>query len=347
MQFSSTMLCAGPGSPVNMRLLFVKLRHIGDALLMTAMLTAIRARYPNAEIAVVVRRGTEGILAGCPAIDQLFTTAPAERSRRNLATFWQDLQLLGQIRKARFDYAFELTHADRGRLLVGLSKAHHRGGDACIYPPKLPFRWFLNRASMADWSHVHRAEADWEIVNAILPLGDHLPGPMVFDKARTLGCGIPGDDNTVIIHPVTRWVIKEWPLERWVAVAKGLVADGRRVVVSVGPDPNEIAIGEKIKTLAGAGVVSTAGQLNWAQLAGLMHQAALFVGVDTAAMHLAAACGLPSVALFHSRAQSLVWRPWKVPAEVLLPPGETGEGQMVDITDDTVEAACRRLLRPG
>ena len=56
-----------------MRLLFIKLKHIGDALIMTPMLTAVRARHPEAEIHVVVRHGTEGILAGCPAIDQLHT----------------------------------------------------------------------------------------------------------------------------------------------------------------------------------------------------------------------------------------------------------------------------------
>ena len=59
-------------------LLFVELKHIGDALLLTPTLVAARTQYPNAEIWVVVRQGTEGILAGCPAIDHLITVAPNE-----------------------------------------------------------------------------------------------------------------------------------------------------------------------------------------------------------------------------------------------------------------------------
>jgi len=59
-----------------MRLLFVKPKHIGDILLLTPTLAATRAAHPDAEIWVIVREGTEGILAGCPAIDHLIT-APA------------------------------------------------------------------------------------------------------------------------------------------------------------------------------------------------------------------------------------------------------------------------------
>jgi len=325
-----------------MRLLFAKLRHIGDALLITPLVTAVRASYPEAEIVVVVRKGTEGILAGCPAIERLLTTAPPERAHRGWKTLWQDLKTLGAIRASRFDYAFDLTHADRGRLLVGLSGAATRCADGLVYPPKPPLRWLLNRLSRADWSHVHRAEADWKIVNDALPLSEP-PGPMVFARDRTADCSIPCDEQSIIIHPATRWVIKQWPVARWVEVAKALVERGRRVIVSVGPAPAEIEVGRQIVQGAGHGVVSTEGALNWRQLAGLMHQAGFFIGVDTAAMHLAAACGLPSVALFHSRAQSRVWAPWKVKAEVLLPPGETGEGRMEDIQTTAVLDAFVRL----
>lgn len=325
-----------------MRLLFAKLRHIGDALLVTPLITAVRASYPDAEITVAVRKGSEGILAGCPAIDRLLTTAPPEKTRRGLRTFCGDLMTLGKIRANRFDHAVDLTHADRGRLLVGLSGADKRCADGCVYPPKAPLRWLLNRLSTADWSHVHRAEADWKIVNDVLPLSLP-PGPMVFERGRTSDCRIPCDSKTVIIHPATRWAIKEWPMDRWVELAKFLTTNGRRVIVSVGPDPDEIAIGGRIRDGAGDGVISTKGGLNWRQLAGLMHRAGYFIGVDTAAMHLAAACSLPSVALFHSSAQSKVWSPWQVPAEVLLPPGPTGEGRMEDIKLSAVVAAFGRL----
>ena len=115
-----------------MRLLFIKLKHIGDALIMTPMLTAVRARHPEAEIHVVVRRGTEGILAGCPAINHLITTTPVESDQRAIADSWKDLRMGLKLRQQQFDYAFDLTDGDRGRWMVGLSQATHR----CISTPK-------------------------------------------------------------------------------------------------------------------------------------------------------------------------------------------------------------------
>ena len=66
-----------------MRLLFVKLKHIGDSLLLTPTLSAVRTMYPDSEIWVVVRRGCEAILRGCPAIDNLLTAAAPELSSRS------------------------------------------------------------------------------------------------------------------------------------------------------------------------------------------------------------------------------------------------------------------------
>ena len=65
-----------------MRILLTKLKLIGDALLLTPTVHALRERYPEAEIVVVVRKGTEGILAGCTAIDRLLTAAAPEGKRR-------------------------------------------------------------------------------------------------------------------------------------------------------------------------------------------------------------------------------------------------------------------------
>ena len=59
-----------------------------------------------------------------------------------------------------------------------------------------------------------------------------------------------------------------------------------RLVVSVGPDPEEVALADAIVNELGLAALSTQGKLSWAQLAGLLSRARLFVGVDTAAMHL-------------------------------------------------------------
>ena len=82
-----------------MRLLFVKLKHIGDALPLTPTISAGRAAYAQAEIWVEVRKGTEGTLACCPAIDHLLTAAPPETAKRSLPTGLQDLRLTMELRR--------------------------------------------------------------------------------------------------------------------------------------------------------------------------------------------------------------------------------------------------------
>ena len=58
-----------------MRFLFIKPQRIGDALILTPTLRAVKQAYPQAEIWVLIRRGSEGILAGCPEIDRILTMA--------------------------------------------------------------------------------------------------------------------------------------------------------------------------------------------------------------------------------------------------------------------------------
>src|SRR6266850_2214100 len=117
-----------------MRLLFIKPKHIGDALLLTPTLAAARQRYPDALIWVMVRSGTEEILAGCPAIDRVLTTAAPENQKRPRWSWWEDVKLLRELRAQRFDYAFELSNGDRGRLFAGFSGAKQRCANQEVYP---------------------------------------------------------------------------------------------------------------------------------------------------------------------------------------------------------------------
>ena len=109
-----------------MRLLFIKLKHIGDSLLLTPTLMAVRRQYPQARICVVVRKGCEGILEGCPAINQIFVSAAPEATKRHVTQLWTEMQLIRTLRREDFDYAFELSDGDRGRLLAFLSGAKTR-----------------------------------------------------------------------------------------------------------------------------------------------------------------------------------------------------------------------------
>lgn len=326
-----------------MRLLFVKPKHIGDSLLLTPTLTAARTAYPQAEIWVVVRRGCEGILAGCPAIDHLLTVAPAETSRRSFADALADLRLGLRLRRQSFDHAFELSDGDRGRWLAGCSGASVRTLNNFGIQLHWWWRRRFNSFAQFPWHTAHAVERDYFTVKAALPLPEEIP-PLTFSPAQTkpwadarLG------DEFAVLHPGTRWQRKRWPTERWVAVARELARRSPQLVISAGPDAEEVRGAAELEKALPGKAISTAGRLNWAQLAGLLRRARLFVGVDTAAMHLAAACQTPTVALF-GPSDERVWRPWQVRHELVAPPGNVPhERRMTDITVENVLAACERM----
>lgn len=332
-----------------MRILLVKLKHHGDALLLTPTIAAVRAQYPSAEIWVVVRSGSEGILAGCPAIDRLLTSAVAEKSKRRPFEWLNDFKLLRELRRVHFDYAFELTYGDRGRLLTAWSGARFRCASNAVYPVPVFWRPWFNKFSTRDWTNEHQVEANFNFINEFLPLNVSEPPPLVFDRAAAKPCGLNGKfPEYIIVHPAARWQRKRWPLEKWIQCGRELLKLSPQLVISVGPGDDEIQLGDALAAALGPQAVSTRGQLSWAQLAGLLYGAKLFIGVDTAAMHLAAACQCPTVALFASSVATH-WRPWRVRHQlvgpILEPRQKAGADLMANIQPEEVLAACHEMLR--
>lgn len=338
-----------------MRLLFVKLRHIGDALLLTPTLAAVKAALPRAEIWVVVRRGSEDILSGCPHIDELRTAMIPEHGAARAAHRGNDAGLLRELRAARFEHAFELGGGDRGRWLTTLSGA--RGRTTNISARRFPPWWKLafNRPSTSRRFGLHEVQRDYITVSDVLPLPREIPALQFAATARQAWA--PGDrlDNFAVLHAATRWRNKAWREERWIETGRQLLRQVSHLVVSSGPDPEERALAARLGQALGPAVVSTDGQTNWAQLAGLLGRAKLFAGVDTAAMHLAAACQCPTVALF-GPSKVCEWYPWRVRHRLVRPHDEIGEEEaaaippdalMENISTERVVAACHEVLAGG
>ncbi len=314
---SSTPPIPTPPKDAPLRLLLVKLKHIGDALLLTPTANAIRARYPNAEIWAVVRRGTEGILAGCPAIDRLITVTPVDSGDRGFSTFWRDLRAWLKIRRRRFDYAFELTDGDRGRWLAGLSGARHRCVNTSHYPIGFFWRHCFNHTSDSEWTKGHRVEKDFHAVADFLPLEPEIP-PLCFAETQASVPDFARDlENYAVFHPGTRWIKKRWPRHYWIELGKALLKRGHGIVISCVHDAQERAYDMDLADALGEDrVINVDGRCSWAELAGLLYRARLFFGVDTAATHLAAACQVPLVTFFAFSVVSQ-WSPWKAPHELL------------------------------
>lgn len=343
-----------------MRILFTKLLHIGDNLLLTPTLVATKEKFPDSEIWVAVRRGTEGILAGCPEIDRIVTTARPEEGRRTWSDFGRDLLTLTEIFSTRFDYAFELGDNNRGRILATASRAKIRCTNSYERPEGIPLSMYwekrFNRLITTGHGPVHQVRRDYNAVRETLGLPEE-PPPMRFareamrpsQREGALEGAISG--SYAVVHAATRWSSKSWPLDRWKQVIAALLKKFPQVVISCGPSPREIAEAAMLCEGFRGRVLSTEGKLSWAQLATLLGSASLFVGVDTAAMHLASAVRCPSVVLF-GHPPAYQFQPWKCPHRVVrahdeMPEKERilllGEQLMENIKVESVLAAIEQM----
>lgn len=332
-----------------MKFLFVKLKHIGDSLLLTPMIRSVRMAYPQSQIWVVVRKGCEGILAGSPDIDQILTAAAPEKTRRRPWDFAAAFKLGATIRAQRFDYAFELGDGDRGRWLTLLSRARHRCANAAGRPLHWWWRRMFTDFSPYWWYKSHQVEKDFFTVSDCLPKPLPQPIPKLVFSRNHVRSWPPAENlaKFAVLHPGTRWTIKRWQEHRWQELCGRLLERVPAIVLSCGPDPEEVRLCAALSQSAPGRILSTSGQTSWAQLAGLLHRAALFVGVDTAAMHLAAACSCPTVALFMNSSPT-EWAPWQTRHVVIQPESAQASpfrtpAERISVT--MVLRACDELLR--
>ncbi len=338
-----------------MRLLFIKLKHIGDLLLLTPTLAGIKAAYPDAVIWVVCRRGTESILEGCPHVDRVLTGPEPEVEKRGRGQLGRTVSLIRELRAQRFDHVIELGDHDRGRFLALASGAHER--TTIGWNPHLSAAWRLafDHLPNFNWWTAHRVLKDWHTTAAAIPaLAARQPGPLVFAPERRMPATLFAGEPYAVLHPATRWPEKEWVAEHWISVGRDLTQRGLRLAVSSGPAADEIETARRIADGIGSAAVCTGGQLSWAELAGLLSGARLFAGVDTAAMHLAAACGIPVLGIFGPSLE-WQWHPWQCPHRVCaLPvPDEPDIPRRIQLAEQRrtkdvpladVQRACGELL---
>lgn len=339
-----------------MRILFIKLRHIGDSLLLTPTIVATKQKFPDAEIWVLVRESCDAILAGCPEIDRILTTANPDTSKRRKGGFLSDLKLAALLRRTNFDHVFELTDNDRARFFALAARTDSR----CTNKHRT-LRWFwcpfFHRVCERSRHRQHQVVRDYVCPQEALDLPAD-PPPLRFadncinpwKPAKALM-----NSSYCLIHLHTRWARKAWPLEKWEKLLESLLEFVPQIILSCGPGEEEIAINDHLCRRVGERIESTRGGASWSQLAGLLRNASFFVGVDTAAMHLAAACQCPTVALF-GPSPVHEYHPWKTKSWVIRPQDWLGEEEAKSIPRDLlmreipwnrVLDACREAFAPN
>lgn len=293
------------------RILVVKIDHVGDLVLATPAIRALRDAHPDAVIDVLVALGSAFVLAGNSAVNHvLLYDSP-----------WFRRGVSGSVTE-REPAGLEKAVTERYTTVVELR------GDAATL--RLPFRcgarrrvdrgtvrlrqWIAGRFS-GDDAPRHEVETNLEIVRPLLsrevsertrhatperaPLEVHRDPAVDRSLERKLqAAGVNPGEPLVCVHAGASWRPRAWDPARFAAVADWIGAHYHAQVVFVGSD-DERDIEASVRAHAKGGrTFWLTGALAWEELHALLSRAMFFVGNDSGPAHVAAAAGTPSVVLF-------------------------------------------------
>lgn len=291
------------------RILCLRLSGLGDLVHALNALALLRRERPEAHIAWALEDRFAGLLTGHPHVDELIVVprgpwaAALKRPWR-----WPGLapalsRFASGLRERRFDASVDFQSSLKSAWLVRAARAGLRIGFDRPVSRELN-RLVQNSLVRVPAAGVHRIERDLAL---LAPLG--IPtcyaeplvpvSPQDAEAADRLLSGTLAGGPLVVIHPGTSKAaaFKRWLPDRYAAVADELVTKRTAdVLVTCGPEDRDLAE-EVLRLMRCRGALAPRTQ-NLQQFARLVSRAALFVGSDTGAMHIASALGAPVVALF-------------------------------------------------
>ena len=319
-------------------LLVVQTSFLGDVVLTTPLISALRQQVRPRRLAVLVRPEAAPLLAGHPDVDEVLVDDKRGRDRGAFGL----LRVARRLRSAHFDVAVSPHRSLRTALLLTAARIPRRVGfresrGAALYHVRLPrdrrrHDVERNLALMAPFGgppaipYLHLAVSSEAAAraDALLPAGN---GPLIG------------------LAPGSVWATKRWTPAGYAAVAARFVREGARCLLLGGPD--DVGLAEEIRSQAGEGVTLLAGRTDLATLVAVIDRLALLIANDSAPMHVACARSVPVVAVFCATTPALGYGPWGQRAAVVeadlacRPCGRHGGRRCPRRTED-----CMRLVSP-
>ena len=327
-------------SEATLKILVIKSRHIGDVLLTAPVIASLKAHaWPHGRvprITALVKKGTEPMLRYHPDLDACITFPTRGPEESRVGFLYRQWGWFLRLRRQRFGLVINTTEGDRGIVTAWLYGAPRRIGLAEAKAPAWR-HWMLTEAITPRPGYVHTVLRNLSLLPEEIrrPLRrvdlGIAPVHRVNMSDRLQRAGYDPERPLAVVHPAARWFFKCWTDRGMAAVIDHL--QGRRgvqVALAGSPMAEETAKRDAILSLCETRPMTFYENLELLDEAALIAEADLFIGVDTAPMHMAAALDTPVVALFGPTGV-WDWGPW--------PNGWSG--------DDTPYGARRGIQRAG
>lgn len=298
-------------------ILVIQLGDIGDVVWATPTFRAVKDAYPHGNVSVLLRGGFGSLLRADPCVHKVFEVKQYEGGL--VKKIRGQIGFLRTLRRERFDLAFDLRSDDRGAFMSFFSGAPIRATNI-YYSIPWRNRFFTHLADppVSEGRTYDAADQSLRVVRGFgIDTEDTVPKLFVSETIRERARqileyeGIPAGSRWITLNPFSRWQYKEWGHEKWVRIIDWLWEKHEISTVIVGaPDEREKAA--DITGRCGGRIYDLTGRTTLDELAGVLGLSDLHVGVDSAAPHIAAAVGTPTITIYGPSD----WRDWAPPGEI-------------------------------
>lgn len=277
-------------TPAPARILVVQLRRLGDVILTTPALAALKKRYPDATLDFLVEAPGAEAVAGNPDIDEILVydaAGPLDTLRWAL-----------KIRGRRYDWVIDFLANPRTALIAALSGAAVKAG-----PAHVRRRWAYNRLLVQPQRAVYAAREKvlWlESLGIKAAPAPELPRLYLAKRPVRL-------DNIVGLAPASRKETRRWPARHWIALGR-LLHERRGATLKIFWGPGERALAEEVARGIGAGAEIAPETRGIADLARELSVCRLLVSNCSGTKHAAVALGVPTVTV-HGSSDPASWTP--------------------------------------
>jgi predicted lipopolysaccharide heptosyltransferase III len=294
------------------RVLVVRLRSIGDTVLTTPSLFALKRFLPNAKVDILLDDWVAPVLDGFEYVDNVITLkSSSTRTRAGVAKV---------LRNAQYDVVYNLHGGTTATFLTRASGAKHRVGYAAYQYARLHQHLAPSASTLWGKDKTHSVEQQLALLGWTgVPVSDR-PATHLFvtnAAAASISARLESAQLAhafVLVHPSAAFDTKQWATEKFARIIEAIAERGLRSVVIT--TENEKAVVETLLSESKAPFTCFA-DLSLPEVTALASRARLFIGNDSGIAHIASAVKVPSVVIFGSSNVDH-WRPWtSVAAEVV------------------------------
>ena len=278
------------------KILIIRLSSLGDIILTTPVLDALKENFKNSEIYFLTKRKYQGLFESDPRVHSVIYFE-AEGKDKGLSGLFR---LIRRLNQEKFDLVVDLHSNLRSYFIRHLVKAKKKIWYHKRLIPRLLMvhfkKWKVKPVSTIDCYLKGLGKTGLRIYNRIPKLYSKNEEGLWADN-YLLESGVKKDEVLIGIAPGAKWETKRWDKDKFSFLAKSLSQELSSKFLLVG-DKNDQMIIEDIKACVGEGSVIRAIDMPLNRLVALVERCELFISNDSGPIHLASASGVPTIGIF-------------------------------------------------